>query len=378
MRCLAHSECGLFLMYCKRKTAFSALLSSLNISYHLMRPVILDHDGGVDDLVALALLLASVDDVQVIGCVVLDADCYVKDAYSVSGKLAALMRRKDPKSRIAPFPIAMSTLGGVHPFPHDWRVDARKMDDLPCMNIPRYAKDWEADFGCRAGEPGEELLARLVMEHKSPVTVCVTGPLTNVAFALEKYGSAFSDNIDQIIIMGGAVDVGGNVFVDGTDRSAEWNIYWDAPSAKKVLESSLLCDKCVLFSLDATNHVPVHSKWVQTFGALYGDGYALADFIGSSWAQCTHLELLGGGAMYYAWDVLTAAYAIDPTIAKRERVTVRVHTEKGSPSEGRTERIATQQEVSNVSEVCPVTVWVAKEVDVEKFYSMVYEAAKFV
>jgi len=341
-----------------------------------MRPVILDHDGGVDDLVALALLLASVDDVRVIGCVVLDADCYMKDAYSVSGKLAALMRRKDPAKRVSPFPIAMSSLGGVHPFPHEWRVDARKMDDLPCMNIPKFSKDWESEFGGRDGEPGEELLARLVMDQKgsTPVTICVTGPLTNIAFALKKYGSAFAENVEKIVIMGGAVDVKGNVFVEGTDHSAEWNIYWDAPSAKEVLESPLLADKCVLFSLDATNHVPVHSAYVQTFGSLYGDGYALADFIGSSWAQCTHLELLGGGAMYYAWDVLTAAFAVDPTIAKLERVAVRVHAERDSKSEGRTERVSCGAGTETQSSF----VWLARDVNVEKFYNMVRDAAKFV
>lgn len=41
----------------------------------IVKPVILDHDGGHDDLVALALLLANPDKVKVIGCIVTDADC---------------------------------------------------------------------------------------------------------------------------------------------------------------------------------------------------------------------------------------------------------------------------------------------------------------
>lgn len=326
------------------------------------KPVILDHDGGVDDLVALALLLANPEKVKVIGCVVLDADCYVKDAYSCSGKLAALVRRKSG-NKVPAFPIAKSTLSGVHPFPHEWRVDAKKMDDLPCLNIPQYCDGWEAEFG--SDRPGQDLLADLVMNSDAPVSLCVTGPLTNVAYCLEKHGEPFAKRIGELVIMGGAVDVEGNAFEKATDRSAEWNIYWDAPSAKKVLESPLLSDKVRLFSLDATNHVPVTSDVVQRFGAMHD--HLMAVFIGSGWAQCTFLHTDAYGLGYFAWDVLTAAFVVEPDFIEMEPIPVRVHDAANTPSEGRTERHAEG-----------VVIQVAKTISVERFYSLVFAAAAFV
>ncbi len=40
-----------------------------------MRKVYLDHDGGVDDLVSLYLLL-KMEDVELVGVGVIEADCY--------------------------------------------------------------------------------------------------------------------------------------------------------------------------------------------------------------------------------------------------------------------------------------------------------------
>lgn len=33
---------------------------------------------------------------------------------------------------------------------------------------------------------------------------------------------------------GGAIDVAGNVSEEGFDETAEWNIFWDPPAAKRV------------------------------------------------------------------------------------------------------------------------------------------------
>lgn len=112
--------------------------------------------------------------------------------------------------------------------------------------------------------------------------------------------------------MGGAVNVHGNVFLgDRTDGTAEWNIFWDPPAAQKVLTCTSL--KVVLFSLDSTNHVPVISSVVQRFGAQ--NDYLLSQFVGAAWASCTHYALMRPNDGYYAWDVLTAAFAINSSLA---------------------------------------------------------------
>lgn len=57
------------------------------------------------------------------------------------------------------------------------------------------------------------------------------GPLTNIALAFEKDESIKKD-IRSIYLMGGAMNVPGNVFVPGVNetinKSAEWNMFCDS------------------------------------------------------------------------------------------------------------------------------------------------------
>lgn len=328
------------------------------------RPVILDHDGGHDDLVALALLLAHPECVRVIGCIVTDADCFVDHGFDVSGKLMALLHTTE---RTPLFPIARSTATAVHAFPTDWRWSAKNMEDLPCVNLPSSVAVWERQRPADLARRGEELLAELVLASEEKVTLCVTGPLTNVAHCLRAHGDAFASKIEACVIMGGAVDVGGNVFEPGADGSAEWNMYWDPAAAAAVLEYPIL--PRVLFSLDSTNSVPINSALVRRFGAQ--NEYLLSQFVGSAWASCTHHELMRPGDGYYAWDVLTAAYAIDPGCATGlAPVRLTVVTDPASASEGRTVRVAEEKE-----EGAPATL-VATGTDAERFYNLVLDSMK--
>ncbi|CBZ23748.1 uncharacterized protein [Leishmania mexicana MHOM/GT/2001/U1103] len=326
------------------------------------KPVIIDHDGGHDDLVALALLLGNPEAVKVIGCIVTDADCFVDQAFSVSGKLMAMMHARKATGL---FPVAKTSFKGVNPFPSEWRWSSKNMDDLPCVNIPEHVAIWEAVRDENDALVGEEAMAQLVMSSPEKVTICVTGPLSCVAWCIEKYGEEFCKNVEECIIMGGAVDVKGNVFIDRrTDGSAEWNIFWDPAAAKTVLMCPHL--KKVIFSLDSTNSVPVTSEVVQKFGAQ--NKYLLSQFVGSAWASCTHFELVRPNDGYYAWDVLTAAYAIERRLAEVEAVSLEVVVEANAPNEGQTRRAAEGAATGNI--------YVAKNTKADMFYRMVMDSAR--
>jgi purine nucleosidase len=240
---------------------------------------------------------------------------------------------------------------------------------------------------------GHKALADLVCSSDRPVSIVVTGPLTNVAWALRERGEAFARNVREVIIMGGAVDVKGNVFDmflprdrTGVAGSAEWNIYWDAPAAKAVIESPLLRGKVLLFSLDATNHVPVTPEFVSHFGRVVFDPTAtapprgvilpaaattsepgipifaaaqptlLSQFVGASWTTCTWLELLHGSENgYYAWDALTAAYLVDPDVVEFVPTPLTVVAESTDPHEGRTARVAPDAAVAAAHVACRVS-----------------------
>lgn len=326
------------------------------------KPVILDHDGGHDDLVALALLLGNPELVKVIGCVVTDADCFVEHAFNVSGKVMAMMHAEEETEL---FPVAKTSFKGVNPFPSEWRWSAKNMEDLPCVNVPEHLAVWEDVRAQNDALVGEEVMAQLVMASPEKVTICVTGPLSCVALCIEKYGEAFCKNVEECIIMGGAVDVRGNVFIDGrTDGTGEWNIFWDPPAAKTVLGCPHM--KTILFSLDSTNSVPVSSPVVQRFGAQ--NRFLLSQFVGSAWASCTHHELVRPGDGYYAWDVLTAAYAIEHGMAELEAVPLEVIVDANAPNEGQTRRAAAGVPAGNT--------FVARNTNADLFYNMVFDSVR--
>ena len=81
------------------------------------------------------------------------------------------------------------------------------------------------------------------------------GPLTNVGEALEA-APGLVMNIEMITVMGGAVQVAGNVGASSNieNEGAEWNIYVDPRAAAVVFSSGA---PVTLVPLDATNYVPL-------------------------------------------------------------------------------------------------------------------------
>eukprot|EP00672_Neobodo_designis_P004829 CAMPEP_0174854754 /NCGR_PEP_ID=MMETSP1114-20130205/31931_1 /TAXON_ID=312471 /ORGANISM="Neobodo designis, Strain CCAP 1951/1" /LENGTH=380 /DNA_ID=CAMNT_0016089463 /DNA_START=29 /DNA_END=1171 /DNA_ORIENTATION=+ len=369
--------------------------------------LILDHDGGVDDLAAQVVLGcaghlrrtrrgvdASLPDMELVGVVAIDADCFVEPAAECSVKTAALCRIGDElagaPTSAPPVQVGLSNLTcpGPEPFPDDWRLDSIVMNSLACLNsVPiTDAIKGGKHVVTRRDIAGQDLLAELVMaprrdERDSGKTIiCVTGPLSNVAYCLNKYGSAFADRVDRVVIMGGAFDVKGNVFRDGRDGTAEWNIYWDPAAAKTVVETPLLKpEQKVFFALDATNDVPVSTDFVARFGGVTRFGSPsvgptqLAHFLGDSWSRCTGFaKLFGDDAGYYAWDALTAAYVVDPTVCEGLRsVRVVVDTDPQSPSCGRTKPVPSDEEAGGV-------VTAAVGTRAEAFYKLMLDCATLV
>ena len=339
-------------------------------------PVILDHDGGVDDFVALIILASAhafpetysssstpVPKIKLLGVTIVEADTFAEPcvdvcrrALALYGTAASNQQHKD----LASIPVAASNLNGTAaPFPDQWRQDSYTLSDFPVLNstfvnhflketFPSYpsnvsphacySKEEERKEEFKIERNGHEVLAKLVLESKQPeepVTLVVTGPMTNVAYCVNKYGKDFTKNIGRIILMGGAAKVQGNVFNKNLPQDyktqvsgkAEWNIFWDAPAAKTVFECPELCGKIVMFGLDATNSVPVTSQFVRRFGrecqipvSIHNTNTSiivpslLSQFIGSAWSQTTFMNKGWGGSSYFAWDALTAAFLIDPSV----------------------------------------------------------------
>jgi purine nucleosidase len=250
--------------------------------------VLMDHDGAVDDFLA-TLLLMTMDHIQPIGIIVTPADCYIQPAISATRKILDLVGRSD-------IPVAESTVRGINPFPTLYRRDSFIVDHLPILN---QREEIQTPL---LTETGQEFMVRSLLAADQPVTLLVTGPLTTVAAALDM-APEIAAKIQEIVWMGGAINVPGNVeksLEPGQDGSAEWNVYWDPIAANRVWQTSI---PLVLCPLDITNTVPVTSEFVYKLGKQRH--YPVSDLVG----QCYALVIVQD---YYCWDVLATAYLGHP------------------------------------------------------------------
>lgn len=306
-------------------------------------PVLLDHDGGFDDFVAL-LLLAGYENVDLLGVCVTPADALLEAAIPATRKILDLCGR-------AGVAVAGGRQEGVHRFPFSWRTGVYAVNDLPVLNQSDEIKAPLSEL------PGDEFLVRTIECADEPVTVVTTGPLTTLARALECQ-PRLEAKIDELVVMGGALEVAGNVRDAGHDGSAEWNIYWDAPAAKRVWDSPL---PIRLFPLDVTNQVPLHPEFRRSFGRQHQWPRSVA--AGSIWGMAGSWELATTAESYYCWDTLTVASAFHPGLCTYEEVCCDVVV--AGPAEGRTVRTSRGR-----------TVTVARQADAERFYAHCLEALR--
>jgi inosine-uridine nucleoside N-ribohydrolase len=274
--------------------------------------VLFDHDGGIDDYLSLLLLL-TYGDVDLLGISITPADTLLEGAVPATRKILDLGGR----SGVA---VAGGTLEGPNPFPLSWRLDCMRVNSLPVLNQ-------RGDIGAPLSDlPGEEFLSRVLLDAAEQVTLLMTGPLTNLAWALDHYPKV-EEKVRELLVMGGALEVDGNVREPGHDGSAEWNFYWDPPAAKRVFDSSI---PITMFPLDVTNQVPVTDAFRTSFGRQYA--YPFSAAAGTIWAMTAGWEL-ATGLPYFCWDTLATSSLAVPELCEFRDVTCDVATD--GPSEGR-------------------------------------------
>jgi purine nucleosidase len=251
------------------------------------RTVIFDHDGGVDDLLSLMMLLA-MPHIDLAGVVVTPADCFLRPAVSATLKVLRFFDRSDIE-------VSEGALYGVNPFPRTWRTHVYAIDALPILNEPA------APLSSPASEPGHEFLAGKLRATAEPMTVLITGPVSNLAAALTKEPH-LADKIEEVVWMGGALNVPGNVRDYEHDGSAEWNSYWDPPATYNLWQSQV---PLTIFSLDVTNKVPVTMEFLHRLARQRR--YPLSDLAGQCWAMTVGV-IPAYEYLYHMWDTLTTGY----------------------------------------------------------------------
>lgn len=275
--------------------------------------VFLDHDGGVDDLLAL-LFVSSMDEARLIGVNVTPADCYPDHAAEASRKILKLMGHSEVE-------VATSKVRGINAFPDMWRAQPQIINAFPqLLNINESRKN-------QSREEGTQMIFRHLKQCPEPVSYLMTGPCTTLVKALKQEPS-IREKIKEIIWMAGAIHVHGNVRTYTHNGSAEWNVYWDAESAQWLLQQNL---PLILVPLDATNLVPVHTDFLAKMAAQ--STYEVSNLASLCWAVTVN-TIPGYDYLYHMWDVLASVYVGRPAFFTTETMELEVST--SLPNEGET------------------------------------------
>jgi inosine-uridine nucleoside N-ribohydrolase len=272
-------------------------------------PVLIDTDVDIDDWMAILFLLkhpaVHVLGITTTGC----GAAHLTPGNQNARDLLMLTSKQDT-------PVAGGTSAPMiysNQFPNSIRDG---IDDLFGLTLPKNPHPLDP----RRAVP---FLFETLSAATEPVTILAIGGLTNLGRLFRNHPEIKS-KIARIVVMGGAIDVGGNVYnVDNNyiNKVAEWNIFLDVLGAKIVLESGV---PITIVPLDASQYVPVDKAFYNRFAKAATS--AAARFVHD--ALTADLGFVTSGDFFF-WDPLAAAILVDPSLAQSQSpaspVTMQLH-----------------------------------------------------
>ena len=305
------------------------------------RQIIIDCDPGQDDAVNLLLAFAATEELEVLGVTTVAGNVPLQLTERNARLMCDIAGRDDVPvfagcSR--PMVRALVTAETVH--------GNTGIDGIAITQPSRALESMHAvDF----------IIAATQNALHGAVTLVPTGPLTNIAMAIVKE-PCFLDNIDQIVLMGGAMREGGNF-----SPSAEFNILVD-PHAAHVVFS---CGRpLVVMGLDVTHKLLANRERIERIRALDNKAArATADMLDFFNRHDTRKYASEGAPLH---DPCTIAYLLKPELfqCKSCNISIEIHSELTMGH--------TAVDFWNVSGKTANALW-AYDVDADGFYDLLVE-----
>ena len=201
-----------------------------------MRTVIVDTDPGADDALALMMAMNS-PDLRLEGITTVGGNATLSDT---TDNALRLLEHLDGKQSAIPVAVgAGEPLQGS--FTHAYHVHGAGGLGvrLPAPTVRPH------------GMSAVEFIRDRAARSAEPLTVIALGPLTNVAAALESRPDLV-DALSEVVVMGGAFEVPGNI-----TPHAEFNIHEDPWAANAVFASGV---PVTLVGLDVTRRTSMHRR----------------------------------------------------------------------------------------------------------------------
>lgn len=259
-----------------------------------MKEIYFNHDGNIDDLVSYLLFLLA-PDIKLLGVSAIDADGYIDPSVEVCRKMTDRFNLRGDELE-----VAKSTSRAVNQFPAEWRTASYSFNSLPLLN------ETGKMITKQASQPAHLDMVTKIKSAQSPVTLVMTGPLTDLARALDA-DPTIEAKIAKLYWMGGSLDGHGNVVQVNADGTQEWNAFWDPFAVERVLKSNIAME---VIGLESSEELPLTEELKLHWAKLRK--YPAVDLVGQGYSLLVNPPIQT--AQLYFWDVLTVISALCPDV----------------------------------------------------------------
>ncbi len=267
------------------------------------RRIIIDTDPGHDDAVAILAAIASVE-------LDLMALTTVAGNVPIDKTVENTLRVRE----LAGDPTVPVYRGCSRPMVNDL-VTAEFVHGQTGLDGPHLP---EPTRGVEVEHAVDYLTDTLREAADGSVTLCVIGPMTNIAMALVKE-PALATKIKEFVIMGGSFHAGGNV-----TPTAEFNVFVDPHAAHVVLTSGV---PMTIMPLDVTHQAQATKARIEAFRAL---GSPVGEAVGVMLEFAGRFDIAKYGFDGYPLhDPTVIAYLLEPDIFAGREGHVAVGLESG-------------------------------------------------
>ena len=304
---------------------------------------IIDTDPGTDDAVAILIALANFSDDELLGITTVAGNVGVETGTTNALRILEHANRNNIpvfKGESKPLNRDLLTAEWVH-----------GTDGLNGVKFPIPTKSHE-EIGA------VDFIIDTLHNSSEKITLCVLGPMTNIAKAiLEK--PEITSKIEQIIFMGGSAKHG------NTTPVAEFNILVDPEAAKIVLDSGT---NLIMMGLDVTHQAISTQERLEN---ILKTNTKTGEFMVGLMGSLADLEIVkkkfpDGTPVH---DAFVTAYLVDKSLTSGELVNVEVETES------KLTLGQTVVDINNISGRKKNVLWMNKVSD-EKLFEIITTSAK--
>ncbi|MBW4598625.1 MAG: nucleoside hydrolase [Calothrix sp. FI2-JRJ7] len=313
--------------------------------------IILDTDPGGDDIFALLWLLSLVKQgfVELVAVTTAEGNVNAKTTFACASQVL----------NFTDFAQIELGKGVIEPTDIEDAAYIHGADGMGGLSesLPSVKHDY------KSARYSDDIIIDKLNAHPGEITLLAVAPLTNLA-AAEMKSPGILKKAKEIIVMGGAFEVPGNV-----TSLAEFNIAFNVDAAQLVFNSR---NDTVVLSLDVTNEL-IFTKEMAEEVYLSNSQNPVAKFIVQLCEFLTYTSLTyrqtEGIKGFLVHDAATVAYLFYPETLLLQRAQVDIET-AGKFTKGQT--IIDNRHVAKAS----VNAWVALQVDAVNLLASLVEDLK--